>query len=78
MRLIVKLLVRDVYHGKSRSYVTGLDRENGGDVKFSLPNESCPDFPIMVPLDVEADIKGRVFERNVDLQVLKMSVEAGA
>jgi hypothetical protein len=72
------MLVTDVYEGKNRTYVTGLDQDNGGAVKFSLPNDSVPDFPIMVPLDMELEVKCRTFQNNLDMQVVRMSVEVGA
>ena len=77
MKLQVRCLITDVYVGKSRAYVTGLDQDNGGAVKFSLPKESVPDFPIMVPLVIDAEVKGRTFQNNLDLQVTRLNVERG-
>lgn len=77
MKISLRCLITDVYVGKSRSYVTGLDQDNGGAVKFSLPNESVPEFPVMVPLVIDAEVKGRTFQNNLDLQVTRLNVERG-
>lgn len=77
MKISLRCLITDVYVGKSRAYVTGLDQDNGGAVKFSLPNESVPEFPVMVPLVIDAEVKGRTFQNNLDLQVTRLNVERG-
>lgn len=78
MNIQVRMLITEVYEGKTRSYISGLDQDNGGAVKFSMPTEAVPDLPVMVPLNLTLQAKGRMFQNNMDLQVIRLHVEPGA
>lgn len=75
MQVDCRLLVTEVYEGRSRVYVSGLDLDNGGAVRFSLPLGQAPEFPIMVPLELSAEVYGRRYQNNFDLQVRRLHVD---
>jgi hypothetical protein len=79
MHVSCKMLVRDVRlispsASSKRDFVpftvvSGVDRETGGDVKFSFGQLDVP-YKVMQDVDLEATVIGRLSGFNVSLEVV--------
>jgi hypothetical protein len=71
MRVRGKILVREVFASdKGVSYITGVDMDTGGDIKFSIPGVIDTSQVLLQTVNFEANLKGRNFNGSIAYQVI--------
>lgn len=55
MKLTGKVLIRDIYNGKSSGYLTAVDLETGGDLKLTVPGVIDKSL-LMKTVDIDASV----------------------
>ena len=71
MKVRGKIMVREVFASeKGVTYITGVDMDTGGDIKFSVPGPIDESKVMLTTVNFEANLKGRQFETGVSYQVI--------
>ena len=73
---IEKALVTGVYVGKNKADYVTFQLEGGGELKLSIPKELMTDFIWGKMIALEAVCSARLFNNNLNLQVVSCKVKA--
>ena len=72
---IAKTLVTGIYVGKNKSDYVTFQLEGGGELKLSVPKELMGDFVWGAMITLEATCSARLFNNNLNLQVISCKIK---
>ena len=73
---IAKALITQVFEGNKKSDYVTFQLEGGGELKLSVPKELMKDFTWGNMIAFEAVCSARLFNNNLNLQIISCKIKA--